>query len=220
MRTCAQNYAPYATRARHADSSIPLLRPFVEHSLSWMPSRRADGVFTDKENVRRRTLWDRVRLAQTPHGGLIAPLSAIFRRVWTENEGVPTMPRHGEVVLSEKGRSWRVSETPHEEPQDYLNLVIATLDYESRGALAGTRKSLSAHDPSCFASPERYLGPRRARKRWRPVSRLSERRRHHPVPRRAHRRGRGEARERRALCCCCVPISIGRIRLGSALDRL
>ena len=41
--------------------------------------------------MRRRTLWDRVRLAQTPHGGLIEPLSALFRPVWTENERVDYM---------------------------------------------------------------------------------------------------------------------------------
>ena len=86
-------------RTRHADTSVPLLRPFAEHSLSWRPSRRADGVFTDKENVRRRTLLVRARLGQAPHGGLIAPLSAIFRRVWTENERVPTSSQHGGVAF-------------------------------------------------------------------------------------------------------------------------
>ena len=86
-------------RTRHADTSVPLLRPFAEHSLSWRPSRRADGVFTDKENVRRRTLFLMVRPAHTPHDGSIAPLGALFRRVWTENERALTSSQHGGVAF-------------------------------------------------------------------------------------------------------------------------
>ena len=86
-------------RTRHADTSVPLLRPFAEHSLSWRPSRRADGVFTDKENVRRRTLFLMVRLAHTPHDGSIAQLGASPRAVWSEGERALTSSQHGGVAF-------------------------------------------------------------------------------------------------------------------------
>ena len=86
-------------RTRHADTSVPLLRPFAEHSLSWRPSRRADGVFTDKENVRRRTLFLMVRPARAPHDGSIAPLGASPRTVWSVGERVLTSSQHGGVAF-------------------------------------------------------------------------------------------------------------------------
>ena len=86
-------------RTRHADTSVPLLRPFAEHSLSWRPSRRADGVFTDKENVRRRTLFLMVRPAHATHDGSIAPLGASPRTVWSVGERVLTSSQHGGVAF-------------------------------------------------------------------------------------------------------------------------
>ena len=55
--------------------------------------------FTDKENVRRRTLFLMVRPAHAPHDGSIAPLGASPRTVWSVGERALTSSQHGGVAF-------------------------------------------------------------------------------------------------------------------------